>query len=164
MSCDTDSCDVWLKQDLWEDTWYLERVWVGLNRQWWVTFIASFTTLHWTLVLACFYFIEKDTAENSWYSRCSSILLTGAYSAEAWQFPRDHAVIADLGLRTLLDWTLGILTLLNWNADILTKRDSNPLKELFLNMSTFPHPIYCLLSPSFGRCARRGVKAFENPY
>ena len=73
-------------------------------------------------------------------------------------FLLDHAVAADSCLATLLNWTVGILTLLNWIAGILTNGDEICPKELLLNRSTSPCPIYCLFSPTVRQWATRGSK------
>jgi hypothetical protein len=60
-------------------------------------------------------------------------------------------------------WFLfGTLSLLNWTASILTNGDDP--KELLVNRSTSPCPIYHLFSPAFGQWAGRRIKTFENSY
>jgi hypothetical protein len=50
---------------------------------------------------------------------------------------------------------LCFLTRLNWTAGILTNRDWNYPKELLLNRSTHPCPVYHLFSPTFEQWAKR---------
>lgn len=53
-------------------------------------------------------------------------------------------------------FVFAVLTLLNWTAGRLTNRDWNRLKELLLNRTTSPCPIYHLSFPTFRWWARRG--------
>lgn len=59
----------------------------------------------------------------------------------------------------LVSWHYWTKLLLSWLTEIgITS------KELLLNRSTSPCPIHHLFSSAFGQWARRGLKAFENPY
>ena len=99
--------------------------------------VLAFTDLH---------FAERH-AENSWHASSSWLLpLTCANSLETLWFLLVRVTIVDSCLVTPLNWTVGILTLLNWTDSISTEIRITP-KELLLNSSTFPCPIYHLFSP-----------------
>jgi hypothetical protein len=144
VSCNADLCGVWLQQDLWEDRWCLKRIPVGLTRQCLGACIASCATLHW-----------ESHSRELWHSGWSwSPLLTHVKLVESWQFLLDHAVFAGLRLVTHLNWAIGILTNGDWNCP----------KELLLNRSASPCPVYHLFSSAFILWARRWVEPFEKTY
>ena len=125
----------------------------NINRvQWRVTLSLHtlFATLHWSCIFTDLWFINRDTTENFWHSSWFwSILLTHADLVEAWQFLPDHATAADSF------WYSDTTEL---DARNLTNGNWNHLKELLLNRSISPCPIYHLFSPTFEQWARREWK------
>ena len=154
LSGDSDSWGVFLRQDLQEATWYLEKVQIGLNGQWWHAYTASFAMLCWSVfVFADLYVFGRGTEANfSWHPGWSWLFhLTFANLAEAWWFLLDPATATDLCLVSWHHWT-GLFVFWNWNCPI------------FLNKTIFPCPIYHLFSPTFEWWSRRGGKHLQSIY
>ena len=122
-------------------------------------------TLLWSCFFTDLHLFERSTAENFW--SCSwfwSLPLTCVNLVETLQFLLDCATAADSWLVILLEldcWYLDTTELDFWCAG---NGDWDRPKELLLNMSTSPCPIYHLFSPTFGQWARKVGRSFENPY
>jgi len=153
LSCDADSCGVWLRQV----TWYLERLWVWFSRHWmgaclicpaippWSWFSLTFT------LLRC----GKSSWCSSWFW---SLLLTTASLVEAWLLLQDCATSAVLCLVTFffqVDYWYPDTKWLDFRCP--DSSDWICPKELLLNRSTSTCPIYHLFSPTFRQWARRGL-------
>ena len=107
------------------------------------TCITSFAMLCWSHAFTDFHSLVRGMVENfSWHP--------GWF----WLFPLSHVDSAQIqGMPSCFCWIIhccwlfAIPTLLNWTAGVLTNGDWNCLKELLLNRSISPCPIYCLFSP-----------------
>jgi hypothetical protein len=104
--------------------------------------IASLAMCLWPLIFTDLYFLE------AWQSLIAP--------ADLCRFSRGLAVSA--GSCHHYGFMFGILTLQDWIAGILTNGDWNHPKELLLNRSTPPCPIYYSFSPTFRRWAKKGSK------
>ena len=154
MSGDTDSCGVLRGKscgrtcDVWRE--YKLDSMAGND-----ACIASFAPLPWSCIFIDLPFIERGTAENfSWPP--------GWFWSSCWLVSIQQRSGSFFGSCHCCWFLFGTLSLLNWTASILTNGDWNNPKELRLNRSTSPCPIYHLFSHAFGRWAGRRIKAFEN--
>jgi len=153
LSCDADSCGVWLRQVI----WYLERLRVWLSRHWWGAcivcpaippcswFLMTFTLLRCGKELLVFQLVLVTPAD---YCQFGGGLTVSARLCYQWWF-----VFGDIFFQ--LDcWYPDTTGLDCWCPD---SSDWICPKELLLNRSTSTCPIYHLFSPTFGQWARRGL-------
>jgi hypothetical protein len=138
-----------------EDTWCLEGISIGLNRQWQraLACIASFAiNASGSRVFADLHFVERGTTKNSWDPWWPwFLLLTYADSAKPWLFllgcatPADSCLLPQLYQTRLLVYSWSVckwmeLPLLTHelNCGFPDKADGICSKEQFLSRSTSP--------------------------
>jgi len=152
LSCDADSCGVWLRRV----TWYWERLRVWLSRHWMGACLVCLQFLlgldsHWP---SLYWGVERapGVPAGSGHS-CWLVLVWWRPDCFDRLCYQCCFVFGDIFISTglLVSDTMGLDC---WCPD---SSDGICPKELLLNRSTSTCPIYHLFSPTFGQWARRGL-------